>query len=249
MKTKLIVTIIIGIVLASIGSIYAQEQSVCSFEKDVPLSENYFVNDPAVVEFLKLYPEAEYLTDNAWEEPLPPQTYAQYLFKDLHLVFQILEYNPENTQECYFINGYKLFNQYTPNLNVLNFQKDPNVIIELLDTIKPRLRGGPTNIDTIQLEKELDPLCGSDAIFVNGVCEVIITDSREHWPVSSFTNGLFFIIFILPFFIPGALIFIVVSKTPRFSKLIILSVSIPAIITILYFLSGLFLGWYPPGYA
>jgi len=151
MKTRLL--IIIFLVFVSIPLIYAQEQTVCSFEKDVPLSENYFVNDPTVVEFLKLYPEAKYMTDNAWEEPLPPQTYAQYLFKDLHLVFQILEYNPENTKECYFINGYKLFNQYTPNLNVLNFQKDPNVIIELLDTIKPRLRGGPQNIDAIQLER------------------------------------------------------------------------------------------------
>ena len=152
MKTRLLIITVI-LALISIPLVYAQEQSVCSFEKDVPLSENYFVNDPTVVEFLKLYPESKYITDNAWEEPLPPQTYAQYLFKDLHLVFQILEYNPENTQECYFINGYKLFNQYTPNLNVLNFQKDPNVIIELLDTIKPRNRGGPQNIDTIQLER------------------------------------------------------------------------------------------------
>ena len=151
MKTRLL--IITFLVFVSIPLIYAQEQSLCSFEKDVPLSENYFVNDPTVVEFLKLYPEAKYMTDNGWEDPLPPQTYAQYLFKDLHLVFQILEYNPENTQECYFINGYKLFNQYTPNLNVLNFQKDPNVIIELLDTIKPRIRAGPQNIDAIQLER------------------------------------------------------------------------------------------------
>ena len=53
-------------------------------------------------------------------------------------------------------------------------------------------------------DKEIDFPCGPDAIFVNGVCKVITTDYVEHWPVSSFTDGLFFIIFILPFFIPGA---------------------------------------------
>jgi len=177
MKSR--VLIITFLVFVSIPLIYAQEQFVCSFEKDVPLSENYFVNDPTVVEFLKLYPESKYTTDNAWEEPLPPQTYAQYLFKDLHLVFQILEYNPENTQECYFINGYKLFNQYTPNLNELNFQKDPNVIIELLDTIKPRLRGGPQNIDAIQSEEKYQFVDFSYAHIIGEPIKFILEKTRD----------------------------------------------------------------------
>ena len=53
------------------------QESTCSFEKDVPLSQEYFINDPVVVEFLKLYPESKYLADNAWEEPQLLQTYAK----------------------------------------------------------------------------------------------------------------------------------------------------------------------------
>ena len=93
------------------------------------------------------------------------------------------------------------------------------------------------------------PVCGPETELVDGECYVIRTDKEHSGPMPKFINALFFMLIILPFFIPGAIIFVVLSKTPRFSREIRLTVCIPAIIMILYFLSGLYLGWYPPGFA
>ena len=94
-----------------------------------------------------------------------------------------------------------------------------------------------------------EQICGPGFELVNGVCLVLETERQEYGPTPPFVDALFFILIILPFFIPSAIIFVVLSKTPRYSKEIRLSICIPAIIMILYFLSGLYLGWYPPGYA
>ncbi len=94
-----------------------------------------------------------------------------------------------------------------------------------------------------------EQICGSGTEFLNGVCNIIETDKEHSGPMPKFIDALFFILIILPFFIPSAIIFVVLSKTPRYSKEIRLTVCIPAIIMILYFLSGLYLGWYPLGFA
>ena len=262
-KFKIVRLIWALFLLLFLGLIGVQEsvaqESVCSFENDVPLSKEYFVNDPAITQFLKLYPTATYLSDSHWHQPLPAETYAKYTFKDLQLVFQILEYNPENTRECYFINGYKLFNQHTPNHNELNFQKDPNTIIESLDTVKPLIKDGSLNesitdedvcgLNAILVEGICTPACSEGTQYIDGICHVIKTEKHGYGPVPNFVDALFFMQIIMPFFVPGAIIFVVLSKTPRFNKTIRLSVCIPAIIMIMYFLSGLFLGWYPLVYA
>ncbi len=128
----------------------------------------------------------------------------------------------------------------------LDYHKDSKIVLEQIEELEPNyVEGGPAMMQDVKL----DPLCGSDTVYVNGICEVIKTEHTLNVPASSFVDGLFFILFILPFFVPGTLIFIVVSKTPRFGKSVILAVSIPAVIIMLYFTSGLILGWYPPGYA
>jgi hypothetical protein len=93
------------------------------------------------------------------------------------------------------------------------------------------------------------PVCSPGTELVDGLCRVIKTDREHSGPMPKFIDALFFMLIVLPFFIPGAIIFVVISKTPRFSREIRLTVCIPAIIMILYFLSGLYLGWYPPAYA
>lgn len=94
-----------------------------------------------------------------------------------------------------------------------------------------------------------EQICGPGFELVDGVCLVIETERQEYGPIPPFVDALFFILIILPFFILSAIIFVVLSKTPRYSKEIRLTVCIPAIIMILYFLSGLYLGWYPLGFA
>ncbi len=90
--------------------------------------------------------------------------------------------------------------------------------------------------------------CGTDAVLVDGICHVIETDS-EYWPAYSFVSAFFFIVFTLPFSIPAALIFIVLSKTPRYSREIRIAVCIAASLVLLYFSWALSVGVYPPGYA
>lgn len=94
-----------------------------------------------------------------------------------------------------------------------------------------------------------DVICGEGTELVDGVCHVIKTEKHGYGNVPNFIDALFFMQIILPFFVPGAIIFVVFSKTPRVSRIIRLSVGISAVMIILYFLSGLFLGWYPPVYA
>ena len=127
-----------------------------------------------------------------------------------------------------------------------DYHNDSKIVLEQIEELEPKyVKGGPA----LMLEDEIDPLCGPNTELVNGICQIIITEDTRHGPVPPFIDALFFMPIILPFFIPGAIIFVVLSKTPRYSKEIRLSVCIPAIIMILYFLSGLYLGWYPPGYA
>lgn len=92
-------------------------------------------------------------------------------------------------------------------------------------------------------------VCGPGSELVDGICHVIKYEKSDHMTPSIFLDGFFFMIFVSPFFIPSAIIFIVLSKTPRYDKKIRLVICIPAIIVILYFLWGLLVGWYPPGYA
>ena len=94
-----------------------------------------------------------------------------------------------------------------------------------------------------------DLVCGPGSELVDGICHVIKYEKSDHMTPSIFLDGFFFMIFVSPFFIPSAIIFIVLSKTPRYDKKIRLVVCIPAIIVVLYFLWGLLVGWYPLGYA
>ena len=91
--------------------------------------------------------------------------------------------------------------------------------------------------------------CGEGTAYANGVCLIIKSEEPTRMEPSIFLDGFMFLLVISPFFIPGAIIFIVLSKTPRYIRGIIITVCIPATIMILYFLLGLIVGWYPPGYA
>lgn len=103
--------------------------------------------------------------------------------------------------------------------------------------------------NAILVEGICTPACGDGTQYIDGICHVIKTEKYGYGPISNFIDALFFMQIIIPFFVPGATIFVVLSKTPRFSRMIRLSVCIPATVIILYFLSGLILGWYPPVYA
>ena len=92
-------------------------------------------------------------------------------------------------------------------------------------------------------------VCGPGYALADGVCQKIITEEHTRMEPSVFLDGFMFLLVISPFFIPGSIIFIVLSKTPRYSKGIIITVCIPATIVVLYFLWGLIVGWYPLGYA
>ncbi len=105
------------------------------------------------------------------------------------------------------------------------------------------------NMNLNESSQQVKALCeSSEVILVDGVCQKI-TSEKPSEDLSNFTDALYFMQIILPFFVPGAIIFVVFSKTPRVSRMIRLTVGISAVMIILYFLSGLFLGWYPPVYA
>lgn len=94
-----------------------------------------------------------------------------------------------------------------------------------------------------------EDICGKGTILVDGVCQVIQTDDNRYWKLPMFLQPMLFMQILLPFFVPGSVMFIVLSKTPKFSKTTRLAVCISAIVVMLYFVSGLFQGWYPPVYA
>lgn len=123
---------------------------------------------------------------------------------------------------------------------------------EYLEIIKENIQeiAGNIHVKYVSADEITDEqICGVGTELVDGVCLVIETERQGYGPVPTFVDALFFMQITLPFFVPGSIIFVVLSKTPRYSKITRLSVCIPAIIVILYFLSGLFLGWYPLGYA
>jgi len=103
--------------------------------------------------------------------------------------------------------------------------------------------------DTTLENDTCDSLCQEGTAYVNGICHVIKSDEPTHMEPSIFLDGFFFMIVISPFFIPGSVIFIVLSKTPRYNREIRIAVCIAAILVLLYFLWGLVVGWYPLGYA
>jgi hypothetical protein len=241
--------IIFLVLIGSSGLISPQvfgDNEFCNIDENMKIQEELIKDDVVLVEFLKVFPHAKLTRANYVDWSNPEQTSMTWTAGVYSLDIHIWGFDQDNPSDCFFPGGYRLNASHLPEMAGLDYHKDPKIVLEQIEELEPEyVKGGPA----LMLDEKLDPLCGPNTEFVNGVCEVIITEHMRNVPVSSFVDGLFFIIFILPFFVPGALIFIVVSKTPRFSKSVMLAVSIPAIITILYFTSGLILGWYPPGYA
>ena len=237
------------VLIGSSGLIIPQafgDNAFCNIDENLKIQEELIKDDDVLVEFLKIFPHAKLTRANYVNESNPEQTSMTWTEGVYSLDIHIWGFDENNPSDCFFPGGYRLNAPHLPEMIGLDYHKNPKIVLEQIEELEPKyVKGGPA----LMLDERLDPLCGPNTVFVNGVCEVIITEHTKNVPASSFVDGLFFIIFILPFFVPGALIFIVVSKTPRFNKSVILAVSIPAIITILYFTSGLILGWYPPGYA
>jgi len=241
--------IIFLVLIGSSGLVIPQvfgDNEFCNIDENLKIQEELIKDDVVLVEFLKVFPHAKLTRANYVDESNPEQTSMTWTAGVYSLDIYIWGFDRDNPSDCFFSGGYRLNAPHLPEMDGRDYHKDPKIVLGQIEELEPKyVKGGPA----LMPDEKLDPLCGPNAVFVNGVCEVIITEHTRNVPVSSFVDGLFFIIVILPFFVPGTLIFIVVSKTPRFSKSVMLAVSIPAIITILYFTSGLILGWYPLGYA
>lgn len=105
--------------------------------------------------------------------------------------------------------------------------------------------GDPNHYDTT---REM-PLCGAGTVYENGVCRVIQSTEPTRMQPSIFLDGILILMLISPFFIPAAVIFVVLSKTPRYNIVIRIAVSIASILVLMWFLWALSIGVYPPGYG
>ena len=91
------------------------------------------------------------------------------------------------------------------------------------------------------------PFCDEWATYVNGVCEVTITESSDHYVNTSpfYQALLMFSLFLWPYFISGAAIFVVLAKTPRYKKSIRIAVTLFGSLVIAWFLIMTFIGIWP----
>ncbi len=90
------------------------------------------------------------------------------------------------------------------------------------------------------------PDCGKEAKYVNGVCEIIKTESSHYVNTSPFYQALLmFSLFLWPFFVSGAAIFIVLAKTPRYKKSTRIVVTLFGSLVMAWFLIMMFIGIWP----
>ena len=91
------------------------------------------------------------------------------------------------------------------------------------------------------------PDCGEGTEYVNGVCEIVMIESSPHYVNTSpfYQALLMFSLFLWPFFISGAAIFIVLAKTPRYKKSTRIAVTLFGSLVIAWFLIMMFIGIWP----
>ena len=179
MKTRLL------IVFAIIGmSLVAQQarapSEYCDIDESITNSKTLLANDPVVKEFLKRFPSAEFQPSQAIDQSDPEQTYASYRFGVLTLDLHILGYDMEDKAKCFVPVGYRLNAPELPKRVGLDYEKDNQVIIDLLDYIEPKLaKGKPISTD------DLDRIVYSGP-YIKNVTEIEIQTN------SVFINGTMF---------------------------------------------------------
>jgi hypothetical protein len=116
----------------------------CDIDENIANSETLLRNDPVVKEFLKRFPSAEFQPPQVIDQSDPEQTYASYRFGTLTLELHILGYDMEDKTKCFVPTGYRLNAHELPKRVGLDYEKDNQVIIDLLDHIEPKLAKGET---------------------------------------------------------------------------------------------------------
>jgi len=92
----------------------------------------------------------------------------------------------------------------------------------------------------------IEPDCGAGTEYVNGVCEIIIIESSHYVNTSPYYQAFLMMgVFLWPFFISGAAIFIVLAKTPRYEKSTRIAVTLSGSLVIVLFLNMMFIGIWP----
>ena len=93
------------------------------------------------------------------------------------------------------------------------------------------------------------PYCNEGTEYVDGVCKVIaiVHSSSSHYVNTSpfYQSLLMFSLFLWPYFISGAAIFVVLAKTPRYKKSTRIAVTLSGSAVIIWFLIMMFIGIWP----
>jgi len=117
------------------------------------------------------------------------------------------------------------------------------------DSSRPRTEIPVENVcgpNAVFVDGICTPDCGVGTEYVNGVCEIIIVEPSHYVNNSPFYQALLmFSLFLWPYFISGAAIFIVLAKTPRYKKSTRIAVTLFGSLVIVWFLIMMFIGIWP----
>lgn len=121
------------------------------------------------------------------------------------------------------------------------------VLFVLVSTIPAMADNTGFNSSETRTEIPVEDVCGPNTIFVDGICHLTIIDQPSHYVNTSpfYQSLLMFSVFLWPFFISGAGIFIVLAKTPHYQKSTRIIVTISGILVISGFLAMMSIGIWP----